>query len=85
MAQPIDTFLACVRPKFFSNGLNLDKILGARNRFFKSRACYLRYAVANSLFRGDFPLNWNNDHTAQIMINTGKFKIDVVVKFVAAK
>lgn len=74
MAQPTETFLACVRPKFFAHSVNLDKLLTAHNRYYKSRT-WCTYVIANALFRGEFQKNWNNDHTAQMLINTGKCKM----------
>lgn len=72
MAQPGDTFLACVRPKFRAHGVNLDKLLTARNRYYLSRTHQASYAISNALFRGEFRKSWNNDHTAQILINAGE-------------
>lgn len=73
MAQPFETFLACVRPKFHSQHVNLDKLLSEKVRYYKTRPTYNNYIIANALFRGDFQRNWNNDFTAQILINTGKW------------
>lgn len=73
MAQPFETFLACVRPKFRTHNVNLDKLLSANLRYYKARGTYNNYIIANALFRGEFQRNWNNDHTAQILINTGKW------------
>lgn len=78
MAQPKETFLACVRPKFNVPGVNFDKLVTANCRFFKARADFKQYVIANALFRGEFQTKWNDDHTAQMMINTGKLAISII-------